>query len=202
MKFNFKKGNTLFRYAFYKIVFDNESELLLPLKTQKATILEEIQESITKGVKIPTKLEPLKKEEIKELETIGFVIPKGTMQKRVIDETSKQYIELRKRQAKYNKFMVVAMYIDLKFKFEDGKELWEHLELKNDTDYLGLCEFLEEIGVDESMLERIYQHIALMKISGASNYKEAEEKFTQVDLFFNEDIINAMKELGEQKNEK
>lgn len=187
MKFNFKKGTNLFRYGFYKIVADNGDELILPIKTVKATLLSQVMQNIGKGKKLTTKLIPLNQRDREELEALGFEIPKGTMQQRIIDTTSDKYkTEISNKLEIYKAMLPYAIYIDLDYVYENKKPLWKNIGLSSNQDYLGLCEFLDEIGMDSMMINRLQEYISLVHVAGANNYKEAEEKMVQSDVFFSE----------------
>lgn len=164
-------------------------EYSLPLKS--LSVLEQV-ESIDLGVKPPTKLRKMTKEEKEEyLKDNPNVNEALIAQYRVayIDETDKEYLDKLKEHNNIKTLLNYVKYIDLKFKI-DKTELWKDLGLKNDKDYIGLVNLMfKEWELGEDVLKKMAVSInalqgdpLFVKLSKLENLYKDKSMFDLVEI--------------------
>ena len=164
-------------------------EYSLPLKS--LSVLEQV-ESIDLGVKPPTKLRKMTKEEKGEyLKDNPNVNEALIAQYRVayIDETDKEYLDKLKEHNNIKTLLNYVKYIDLKFKI-DKTELWKDLGLKNDKDYIGLVNLMfKEWELGEDVLKKMAVSInalqgdpLFVKLSKLENLYKDKSMFDLVEI--------------------
>ena len=123
----------------------------------------------------PIKIVTPNEEEKRALTAFGYDLGKLALSIKRIDETSKEYKTFEEKMDKINIFLQVAINIDLLYPVETEK-LWEHLELSDSEDYIGMAEWLGGIGMEKKECEDILNQIAVIKKLNVKEYSEWIER--------------------------
>ena len=148
------------------------SDFLLPIHTKGILEYRQAMRKIKDNQKFPMKTTIADEDEKKALSNFGYDVSKFGVSIKRIDESSPEYKEFELKMEKMNLFFKIAMNVDLKYPITSGELLWEHLELKSEDDYLGITEWLSNLGIESNECEYILKEIEAIKKLGLKDYDE------------------------------
>jgi len=151
-------------------------DVVLPVHTVGTTTLQNILVDFHKSMKLP-KMKPkiANAEMLEELRTMGYEVKAGRHTVTDLDKTSDEFMDYLKDYERLEKFMNIAVHIDLNYNKESDVELWELCGLENDKDLLGLCELLINLDMKDEYIRAISMTISSIQNSSFRSYEQYEK---------------------------
>ena len=165
---------SLRRFGYVEI----NDEIVLPIHTVGSTTLQnkmlEVDEILSKEL---PKLKPkvATKDQFEEMTKLGYELKNSRVTVKEWDKTSKEFLDYLVRQERLQKFLPIAVHIDLKYDKGSDKQLWELFELENDNDLIGLCDILIDLDLKNEYLRAINMTISSIQNSNFRSYEDYEK---------------------------
>lgn len=162
---------SLQRYGFIRFG-DTEIAIKTTGFNKRRMVLKELKSNLN----LPTKPSTPNEQERKAFESFGYKEnPAMPVMIARINETSKEYIQFQNKLDSYNLFVKIATNIDLDYIYSEIP-MWEELELKSNTDYIGALNWIQNLDMGEFDYERIDKTIDLIQNSTIKSYDEWKER--------------------------
>jgi len=163
------KNKTLKRKGYATV-----ADITLPISTVGTVEIRKTMRKIKSDQNLPMEVKISNEKEKNALKAFGYnVNSKLQVSVNRIDESSKEYQEYEDEMDRINLFLSIAMHVDLSH-LVNKDPLWEHLELKDVEDYLGLANWISELGMDKKDQEKMLDTIDVIKRSTSKTYKDWE----------------------------
>ena len=162
-------------------------DILLPIHTKGMMELRKTMRKLKESQNFPIKIVTPEEDEKRALIAFGYDLSKLALSIKRIDETSAEYKIFEEKMDKMTVFLQVAINVDLDFLVETGEPLWQHLSLEDENDYIGMAEWLAEIGMEKQECEELLKQIEIIKNMGIKDYSEWITKTGLFKEFFEDD---------------
>ena len=161
----------------YVIVTD---ELTLPIHTVGDVTLRDAKMNFTKSRKLPKlKSKLATKEQLDEMALLGYELKHNRVTVTEWDKDSDAFLDFLSEADTVEKYMPIAVNIDFLYPIVRGKKLWQVLELESETDYLGMCKFIESLDLDSRYASAILNTISGIRNSNCKTYAEFEKQLEE-----------------------
>jgi len=169
------KNVSLRRRGYIKI----NDELTFPVHTTGDTTLQNAKMDFIKNRKLP-KLKPkiATKEQIEEMVMHGYN-EKGRVTVKEWDKDSDEFNDFLVNSDRVEKYMDIAVNLDLLYPMTEEILLWEALGLDDEKDYIGVCDFLVDLDLDQRFVLAIKNSISSIRNSNCRTYEDFEEELTK-----------------------
>jgi len=162
-------SNVTFRRQGYVLLGDLE----LPIYTIGLIDYKRELRSIKNNSKLPMTEKLANADEKKALSKFSYDMNQLQLRIKEIDKTSDKYAEFENFLDKKEEFIEIALNVDMNYKAGE-LEFWQILELKDDKDYVGLINWLAELGMIREQISIVIQTINMIKLSNFKTYEEYE----------------------------
>ena len=164
------------KFTFERFGFISVGDIEFPVKTSG---MDDIRLSLIKlkeDYKLPSKTRRATADEIKELIDDGQILPDNKMGVivREFDRTSSEYIKLQEDLVGRQLILEIALNIDLDYEIDENIKLWQELELKDNKDVLGLCDWFNKRKIKNEDIEFLKSQVQLIQNSNFKSYEEYE----------------------------
>jgi len=163
----------------YVIITD---DLTLPIYTVGDVTLRDAKMEFTKSRKLPKlKSKLATKEQIDDMVSLGYELKNNRVTVTEWDKDSNEFLDFLSEADTVEKYMPIAVNIDFLYPIVRGKKLWEVLDLESETDYFGMCKFIESLDLDSRYASAILNTISGIRNSNCRTYADFEKQL-QEDL--------------------
>jgi hypothetical protein len=169
--------NISLRRKGYILVTD---DLTFPIHTVGDVTLQKAKVDFVKSKKLP-KLKPLlaTKAQLEEMLTLGYDLKDNRVTVKEWDKDSNEFMDFMVESEMIEKYMELAVNIDLLYPMEENLLLWEALELKDSKDYVGVCKFIAGLDLDARYATALLGTIIGIRNSNCRTYEEYEQQLEE-----------------------